>query len=43
MLHLKIIIDGLAWWGTALKQVRSPGTLPLAIFRLTAAQEGARR
>ncbi len=38
----KILLDDLAWWGTALKEARSRGTLPPAIVRLIAAQEGAR-
>ena len=36
----KILLDDLAWWGTALQQARSRGTLPPAIVRLMAA-EGA--
>jgi NAD(P)H-dependent FMN reductase len=39
----KILLDDLAWWGTTLKQARSRGTLPPAIVRLMAAQQGARK
>jgi len=39
----KILLDDLAWWGKALQQARSRGTLPPAIVRLMAAQEGAMR
>jgi NAD(P)H-dependent FMN reductase len=35
----KILLDDLAWWGTALQQARSRGTLPPAIVRLTAGHE----
>ena len=35
----KILLDDLAWWGTALQQARSRGTLPPAIMRLMAAQK----
>jgi hypothetical protein len=38
----KILLDDLAWWGTALQQARSSGVLPPAIMRLAAA-EGHRR
>jgi NAD(P)H-dependent FMN reductase len=38
----KILLDDLAWWGTALRQARSGGVLPPAIMRLAAA-EGHRR
>lgn len=38
----KILLDDLAWWGGALRQARSQGTLPPAIVRLTAAQEAGR-
>jgi len=38
----KILLDDLAWWGRALKQARSQGTLPPAIVRLMAAQEAGR-
>ena len=38
----KILLDDLAWWGTALQQARSGGVLPPAIMRL-AASEGHRR
>jgi NAD(P)H-dependent FMN reductase len=37
----KILLDDLAWWGTALQQARSRGMLPPAIMRLMAAQKGA--
>jgi NAD(P)H-dependent FMN reductase len=37
-----ILLDDLAWWGAALKQARSGGTLPPAFIRLVAAREGAR-
>ncbi|MGE5293164.1 MAG: NADPH-dependent FMN reductase [Micromonosporaceae bacterium] len=37
----KILLDDLAWWGTALKRARAQGTLPPAIVRLMASQEGA--
>src|SRR5690242_10446872 len=37
-----ILLDDLAWWGTALQQARSSGVLPPAIMRLAAA-EGHRR
>jgi NAD(P)H-dependent FMN reductase len=37
----KILLDDLAWWGTTLQQARSRGTLPPAIVRLMAAQQGA--
>ena len=36
----KIVLDDLAWWGAALKQARSRGTLPPAIMRRTAGHEG---
>jgi NAD(P)H-dependent FMN reductase len=38
----KIVLDDLAWWGTALQQARSRGTLPPAIMRLTAGQAGGK-
>ena len=38
----KILLDDLAWWGRALQQARSQGTLPPAIVRLMAAQEAGR-
>lgn len=34
----KILLDDLAWWGTALRQARAQGVLPPAIMRLMAAQ-----
>ena len=37
----KILLDDLAWWGITLQQARSRGTLPPAIVRLMAAQQGA--
>jgi NAD(P)H-dependent FMN reductase len=37
----KILLDDLAWWGTTLQQARSRGTLPPAIVRLMAAQQGS--
>jgi NAD(P)H-dependent FMN reductase len=36
----KILLDDLAWWAAALKQARAQGTLPPAIMRLVAANEG---
>ena len=36
----KILLDDLAWWAAALKQARAQGTLPPAIMRLMAANEG---
>jgi len=39
----KILLDDLAWWGKALQQARSRGTLLPAIVRLMAAQERAMR
>jgi NAD(P)H-dependent FMN reductase len=38
----KIMLDDLAWWGTALHRARLEGTLPPAVMRQLAA-EGARR
>jgi NAD(P)H-dependent FMN reductase len=38
----KIMLDDLAWWGTALRRARREGTLPPAIMRQMAG-EGARR
>jgi NAD(P)H-dependent FMN reductase len=38
----KILLDDLAWWGTALQQARSQGTLPPAIVRLMATQQAGR-
>ena len=38
----KIMLDDLAWWGTALRRARLEGTLPPAIMRQMAA-EGAQR
>jgi NAD(P)H-dependent FMN reductase len=38
----RILLDDLAWWGAALQQARSRGTLPPAFIRLMAAREGAR-
>jgi NAD(P)H-dependent FMN reductase len=37
----KILLDDLAWWGTALRQARSQGTLPPAVVRLMAGQREA--
>jgi NAD(P)H-dependent FMN reductase len=39
---LGILLDDLAWWGTALQRARSQGTLSPAIVRLMAAQEAGR-
>jgi NAD(P)H-dependent FMN reductase len=41
----KIMLDDLAWWGTALQRARAGGILPPAIFRLMAQRqaEGARQ
>jgi NAD(P)H-dependent FMN reductase len=40
-ISLRIALDDLAWWSTALKQARAGGELPPAVFRIQAAAAAA--
>ena len=40
-ISLRVALDDLAWWSSALKQARAGGELPPAAFRIQAAAAAA--